>query len=216
MISFPAGTGVSWKVGNSQGNTGPTTLTVGTFGTYPLLIDSATGPIALNGGELVAGNVSSGRFDGTSIHITDSAVGTSARQNASAKTGTVAAVSAGSGLTVGHVARFNDTAGTIEDGGVMGVANSSVYLTVANNGETFGYGTYNVDTSGGAFSISLPLSPILGESLAIKDITGTWGTNNLTINPNGLTIMGSTSNLICNISGEVFIIWYNGSDWRLQ
>ncbi len=211
LISFATGTAVAWEVGAGLTNTGATTLTVGTFGTFQLRKDGPTGPIALTGGELVAGNIVSGRFDGTYIQLTATEMGTAALANASSNTGTVAAVSGS--VAAGHLAVFNNTTGTIADGGPPGGAAASMYI---NSSTTVGPGPYLTDTSVTAFTATLPATPVLGTSCEFIDGPGTWGTNNLTIGHNGNTIMGSASDLICNVSGEDFRIWYNGSDWILE
>ena len=69
FTSFPAGTGLAWTVGASQTNTGATSVTVGTFGSFPVVKDTPTGPAPLVGGELKSGNVVICRYDGTSLHL---------------------------------------------------------------------------------------------------------------------------------------------------
>jgi hypothetical protein len=85
-----------------------------------------------------------------------------------------------------------------------------------NSAQTLGPGVYLTDTSAAAFAITLSASPVLGDCLELIDGPGTWSANNLTINRNGKTIMGSAENLTCNVGGEDFRIWYNGTDWRLE
>ncbi len=248
MLALATGSAVAWEVGTGLTNTAATTLTVGAFGTWPLRKDGPTGPIALTGGELVAGNLVSGRFDGTYIHLAATEMGTAALANASSNTGTVAAVlgatvagklaafsdvagtitdgpavSSASGtvaavtgsgsITPGHLAVFGDTTGTVEDGGAPGAAAAPTYV---NSSQTVAPGPYLTDTSAGVFTLTLPATPILGSCLEFIDGPGTWGTHNLTVARNGHTIMGAAADLICNVAGEDFRIWYNGSDWRLQ
>lgn len=80
---------------------------------------------------------------------------------------------------------------------------------------TIGFGTYDVDTSGGAFTLTLPASPAQGMIIRFRDLTGTWDTKPLTLARNGNTILGSATDLVCNVAGEDFEIWFNGSDWRI-
>lgn len=122
MLSMTAGTGISFKAGFT--NTGAMTLTVGTFGTFNVEKDSPTGPIALTGGELVAGNIVSGRFDGTYIQLTATEMGTAALANASSNTGTVAAVSGA--VTAGNLAKFSDVNGTVTEGPALSSAQTTV------------------------------------------------------------------------------------------
>lgn len=77
-------------------------------------------------------------------------------------------------------------------------------------------GSYLVNTSAGPITLTLPLGPNLGDSLEFVDVAGTWSPNNLTINRNGQTIMGVADNLVCNVPGETFRLWFNGTTWRLN
>jgi len=72
----------------------------------------------------------------------------------------------------------------------------------------------HADTSGGAFTVTLPASPIEGDKVTFID-EADWGTNNLTIGRNGETIDGDAADLVCNIGGVYFSLVYNGSDWTL-
>jgi hypothetical protein len=192
FASVPTGTSVSWLAGFS--NTGAMTISIaGGFGPYGVRKDGPAGPVALTGGESVAGAIMSGIFDGTFVQLT--------------------AVSPMVGTAVaGHIAVFADTFGRVQDGGPPGVATISTYI---NAGTTLGVGSYRVDTSGGAFTVTLPAAPALGATLEFQDVTGTWSTSPLTLSRNGNTILGLASDLVCDVSGELFEIWFNGSDWRL-
>lgn len=209
VTAMPAGMALAWLAGFT--NTGAATVTVaGGFGPYPIVKDGPAGPIALTGSEIVAGEVISGRFDGTSFHLEDTALGTAAMANASSNTGKVAAVTGAA--VVGHLAVFSDTAGTVQDGGAPGVSTPSTY---ANASTTIGPGSYLVDTSAGPLTLTLLASPATGAVIEFIDGPGTWSASALTVNGNGKTIFGSTDPLVCDVSGEVFKIWFNGSDWRL-
>jgi hypothetical protein len=53
---------------------------------------------------------------------------------------------------------------------------------------------YFIDTTSAAHIITLPSSPSIGDSIAIKDYAGTFGTNALTISRNGSNIQGAGNN----------------------
>lgn len=80
----------------------------------------------------------------------------------------------------------------------------------ANNG-------YMIDTSGGAVTLTLAASPSNGDQVAFTDANGTFQTNNLTINPNGKTIMGDSSNQTVSTKNFCGLLVYNSNttDWRL-
>lgn len=69
------------------------------------------------------------------------------------------------------------------------------------------------NTSGGAFTVTLPASPAVGDQVVVVDSANSWATNNLTIARNGSTIEGSASDLVCDISGVSVQLVYSGTTW---
>jgi hypothetical protein len=67
------------------------------------------------------------------------------------------------------------------------------------------------DTSGGAFTLTLPLNPSDGDAVDIFDFSETFDTNNLTIARNGQRIESLTEDLICNVEGAYFTLIYTGA-----
>jgi hypothetical protein len=70
------------------------------------------------------------------------------------------------------------------------------------------------NTSGGAFTITLPSSASSGAQITIADGSN-WSANPLTIARNGNTIMGSATNLILSYAGTKVDFIYNGSTWMV-
>lgn len=65
-----------------------------------------------------------------------------------------------------------------------------------------------VNTSGGAFALTLPASPGDGSTACFVDQTGTWDTNNLTVNRGGAdTIEGGTSLALSNEYGKACLFY---------
>ena len=86
---------------------------------------------------------------------------------------------------------------------------SSAYTAINND-------RIAANTSGGAFTITLPASPAFGTNVTFIDHTKTWDANNLTIARNGQTIEGLSENLVCDVVGDMVIsLIYNGSTWRV-
>jgi hypothetical protein len=73
------------------------------------------------------------------------------------------------------------------------------------------------DTSGGSFTLTLPLNPSNGDAVDIFDFSDTFDTNNLTIARNGTKIEGIEENLVCNVEGAYFTMIYTGATrgWQI-
>ncbi|SDG44492.1 hypothetical protein [Thalassobaculum litoreum] len=74
---------------------------------------------------------------------------------------------------------------------------------------------YICDTSGGAFTITLPATPVDGDRIGIADDGGDFATNNLTLARNGNTIGGVAEDLVCDLDRATFELLFIGSDWRI-
>lgn len=67
---------------------------------------------------------------------------------------------------------------------------------------------YDCDTTAGAFSVTLPASPNIGDYVWIRDYASMFTTNNLTVLRNGSKIEGLAEDLIIDISGLSVVINY--------
>lgn len=74
---------------------------------------------------------------------------------------------------------------------------------------------YGVSTTATAVTVDLPPSPSIGDAVFFADAGGSFSSNNLTINRNGNTIMGSAANTVVNVNGDSLGLFWNGSTWRL-
>jgi hypothetical protein len=77
---------------------------------------------------------------------------------------------------------------------------------------------YPCNTTSSAFTVTLPASPSVGDYIQIVDYAGTFGTNNLTVNPNGLKIQTGTGNRIFNTNRIALTFTYIDSTqgWLLS
>jgi hypothetical protein len=93
-------------------------------------------------------------------------------------------------------------------GGITYVAKTANYTTQANEGVL-------ADTSGGAFTITLPASPSTGDQVIVADSGGDFGTNNLTVGRNGSTIAGLAEDFTLDINSVSVQLVYDGTTWEV-
>jgi hypothetical protein len=82
---------------------------------------------------------------------------------------------------------------------------------VAGNG-------YFCNTTGGPFSVTLPTSPTIGDSISFIDYAGTFDTNNLTIARNGKNIQGAAADLTVSVerAGLTLVFVDDTQGWLLE
>ena len=93
-------------------------------------------------------------------------------------------------------------------GGIDYVVKTANYTTQSAEGVL-------ADTSGGAFTVTLPATPSAGDYVIVADPASSWGTNNLTVGRNGSTIADIAQDLVCDISGVSVELVYDGSTWSV-
>ena len=95
-------------------------------------------------------------------------------------------------------------------GGVSYTAVKTTNYTAVNNDGVL------TNTTGGAFTVTLPTSPSVGNIIVVVDSFSQWGTNNLTIDPTALIkIAGNTAGdtLVCDITGVSVTLVYTGASY---
>ena len=95
-------------------------------------------------------------------------------------------------------------------GGVSYTAVKTANYTAVNNDGVL------TNTTGGAFTVTLPTSPSVGNIIVVVDSFSQWGTNNLTIDPTALIkIAGNTAGdtLTCDITGATVTLVYTGATY---
>ena len=90
--------------------------------------------------------------------------------------------------------------------GLSYVVKSSNY-TINNNEGVL------ANTAVGAFTVTLPVSPVVGNQVVVADAFGDFGANALTIARNGSTIANIAEDLVCDINGVSVQLVYTGNTW---
>jgi len=88
------------------------------------------------------------------------------------------------------------------------------YTRVTSNTTAVSRQSYIADTSGGAFTITLPASPVSGDWVVIAD-GASFQTTALTVGRNSSTIADIAENLSLNIEGVSVTFVYDGSTWEV-
>jgi len=115
--------------------------------------------------------------------------------------------------------RFNETENVFEGydgvewGSIAGGGGVSYTFHTANYTTSAGEGVL-ADTTGGSFTVTLPASPSVGDTVVIADAGGAWGTNNLTIARNGETIEDAADDLVADVNGVSITLVYDGTTWE--
>ena len=95
-------------------------------------------------------------------------------------------------------------------GGVSYTAVKTTNYTAVNNDGVL------TNTTGGAFTVTLPTSPSVGNIIVVVDSFSQWGTNNLTIDPTALIKIANNTagdTLTCDITGVTVTLVYTGATY---
>jgi hypothetical protein len=143
--------------------------------------------------------------DGT-VSVSGSSAGVDAEDDGSVIVSGSTAFNFGSNLSV-----TDDGDGTVtvdSAGGTGSITWNQVSSSFAASVNT----RYLADTSGGAFTITMPASPSVGDTVYFADAARSWGTNNLTVDGNGNNVVGNTT-LEVDVTEWNFSLIYNGTQW---
>jgi hypothetical protein len=94
------------------------------------------------------------------------------------------------------------------------IGGNTSFVRVTSN-TTASVGTsYIADTSAGSFTLTLPASPLTGDTVVVAD-GANFSTNNLTIARNASTIEGIADDLVLDISGVCVTLVYDSATWEV-
>ena len=117
----------------------------------------------------------------------------------------------------GQAGKFLSTDGTITTWASIPPSTEQTWTIKTANYTAAVHDRVFANTSGGAWTLTHPASPTLGQWVQVNDVSGSWATNNLTIARNSSTMMGGTTDLIANVSNSSFYLVYSDSTygWRI-
>lgn len=141
------------------------------------------------------------------------------RDDASQSATSAAASAAAAGQAAGFPEYLAGTEGKpltrMRDGsGVHFSEEFTPFITVTDDVNLVIGERYRVDTSAGAFNLTLPASPFLGATIFLFDAKGTWAKNRPKLLRNGQTIMGVDEDMNLNLKFSSPEMVFDGETWR--
>jgi len=111
----------------------------------------------------------------------------------------------------------SQTDGTLAWAEVSGGASWQAVIT-ADPGPAVAGNGYFCNTTGGAFNLTLPASPSIGDFVSFIDYAGTFDTNNLTVARNGKKIQGASADLTVSTerAANTLVFVDDTQGWLLQ
>ena len=122
------------------------------------------------------------------------------------------------GITMGTTGQVLTTDGTTASfGDISGGATWQAVITADPANAVAGEG-YFCNTTGGAFTVTLPTAATIGDFISFIDYAGTFDTNNLTIARNGKNIQGVAEDLTVSVerAGLTLVFVDDTQGWLLQ
>ena len=120
--------------------------------------------------------------------------------------------------TGGFVSATGNVTGNVFIGNGSQLTGVAMSWSIANSNATMSVNRgYFVDTTSGAKTMTLPALAVIGDTVRINDLAGTFGANNLTVARNGSNIQGVADDLVVSVNQSSFgLVYSNGTyGWKL-
>ena len=184
---------------------------VNLIGTGKTLIKTAN--VDIRGGSLLVS--SNTRFTAANVSFTGPGEILIRKANTDIRGGTLLVTSNTRFMGAGGIAFADGTSQTTAASAGSSLRVNSVVKTAAFIGNS-GF-IYLIRTTSGPFTMTMNASISPGAQMGYIDVANTFASNNLTVNPNGLKIGGSTTNFVEDVNSLGLTIWtYTGTayGWR--
>lgn len=216
-IIYGGASGTGLRLSNGSTNqvltsSGGTSAPTWSFVSAANLIGTTLASNVVNSSLTTVGTITTGTWNGTTIAVMNGGTGLSTTPTDGQ-------------LLIGKTSTSNYALNTLTAGNGISITNGSGSITIASiNSTTTKTANYTIlstdsiifcDTSGGAFTLTLPNpSTLAGKIFRIIDTTGSFQTNNLTLSPFGSEkIEGLAASKILQTAWGWFNVTTNGTDW---
>jgi hypothetical protein len=98
--------------------------------------------------------------------------------------------------------------------GAAGPAGDVTWLQKTNTYTAVSRESIIADTSGGVWTLTLPITPTIGDYVQLLD-GADWNINNLTVARNGQTIEGDAEDMIMDLGGVAIDLIFDGTTWHI-
>ena len=196
---FTASGSGALSLGSGNMSTTSGTLSVGSTSTLTGLV-TATGGVTTATGSYTTTGSGSFTASGTGVVSTNSGNISSTSGNLVITAGT-ASIGGTSTLT-----------GKVTMSAAQKVAVSAVKTTAYTASVSTDH-IIRVDSSGAAFTVSLPAGHTVGDTIVIKDVTGSCGTNNVTIDPNSAETIDQLATYPMSVNYQSVAVVSDGTNW---
>jgi hypothetical protein len=207
--------GTNWVTAFDGG--GPLVATTGSFNAA-VSMTAATGTFAINSNKFTVDHATGNTLAAGTLTVTGAVI-LNSTDSATLPRGTIAQRNAS---PVAGMMRYNTDRKYVEVYNAQGWqsvgVNSWNYVDFANAGGSAVAGDFCwVSTSSSSVTITLPGSPLKGDTIRFVDVARTFNARNLTVSRNGQPIQGDAADLTVNTNGAAFdLIYYNATyGWRI-